>query len=162
QMQTDYGNRVIQLEQDLSTERQANDQLSKRLEAQEQSVTAQIKGMRKIKEQHPELKQQNSEPAAAPDRLKADFEDLQKLHQSLEAEAAGIRKERDELRARLSPPQTEEPKSNPQTTELTAKLEKTSSELQALRKGAEENEAAQKQLKADLDKERDSNKLSQK
>jgi chromosome segregation ATPase len=157
QMQTDYGNRVIQLEQDLSSERQTNDQLSKRLEAQEQSVSAQIKGMRKIKEQHPES-------AAAPEKSNAELEDLHKRHKALETEAAGIRKERDELRARLSAPatQTADPKSNSQNTELTGKLEKASSELQALRKAADENEAAQKQLKVDLDKERDANKLSQK
>jgi chromosome segregation ATPase len=154
QLQTDYGNRLIQLEEDLSAERQINETLSKRLEAQEQSVTAQIKGMQKIREQR-------SEPADSRQKTQAEIEELKRQQQALESEAAGIRKERDELQGKLSGSQ-EDPKAKAQLAELTAKLEKISSELQTSRKGAEENEAARKQLKADLDKEREANKLSQK
>jgi chromosome segregation ATPase len=154
-MQTDYGNRVIQLEEDLSAERQVNEQLSKRLEAQEQSFAAQVKGMQKIKQQHPES-------PTTPEKSKAELEELRRRQQALETEAAEIRKERDELRSKLSAPKGAEPQTTSQIAELTAKLEKASGDLQALRKGAEDNDAAQKQLKADLDKERDANKLSQK
>jgi chromosome segregation ATPase len=156
QLQTDYGNRLIQLEQDLSAERQINETLSKRLEAQEQSVTAQMRGMQKIREQH------HSEPVDARQKTQAEIEELKRQQQALEAEAAGIRKERDELQGKVSASQAEDPKAKTQLAELTAKLEKISSELQTSHKGAEANEATRKQLQAELDKEREANKLSQK
>ena len=155
QMQTDYGNRVIQLEQDLSNEREINEQISKRLEAQEQSFSVQVKGMQKIKQQHPES-------AAAPEQPNAELDELQKRQKTIESEATALRQERDALRAKLLALQKAEPQGQGQTGELAAKLEKASTELQALRKDAEENESGRKQLKADLEKEREATKLSQK
>lgn len=94
QIQKDYGNRLIQLEQDLAAERLLNENLSKKLEVPQSS------------------------PA--------------------------------------------EPEAKPKMADLAIRLEQASSELRTVRTRAEENEAARKQLTADLEKEREANKLSQK
>jgi|GEM_PF-4026211 len=155
QMQSDYGNRMIQLEQDLFAERQINENLSKKLEVQQQSLDEHAKGMRRIK-------QQLSEPAAALGQLQAEFEHLQQRYQSLESDAAVFLRERDELQSRLQSSQTTERQEQHQVADLTAMLEQTSGELRTLRTGAEENEAARKQLTADLASEREANHLHRK
>src|SRR5689334_15398896 len=48
QVHSDYGSRLIQLEQDLFAERQVNENLSKKIEVLQQSLDEQTKGMRRI------------------------------------------------------------------------------------------------------------------
>src|SRR4051794_39578464 len=67
QVRTDYGNRLIQLEQDAAAEHQTNENLLKKIETLEQSLAEQTLGMRKIK-------QQLSEPAAEQEKAKAELE----------------------------------------------------------------------------------------
>lgn len=153
QVKSEYGVRLIQLEQDASAERDVNEKLSKKIEALELSLAEQAQGLRPID-------QQVFESTAALEKSKAEFGALQLRHQALETEVAGIRHERDEFQSKLRLSQTAEQQAKSQTAELTARLEQTSSELRTLRTGAEKTQAAQKQLTADLDKEREANKVS--
>jgi chromosome segregation ATPase len=153
QVKIEYGNRIIQLEQDSAAERQTHETLIKKIEALENSLAEQTQGMQKIKEQF-------SEPDAVLAKAKTELEDLQKWNQALEAEAAGLRQERDASQSKLLASQTAAQQAQSQLAELAVKLEQASSELKMSRAGAEENEAARKQLTADLDKERHANKLA--
>ena len=153
QVQSEYGKRIEQLEQDLVAERHTNGDLSKKIESLEKSLEEQTKGMRRIK-------QQLSEPAATLEKASTEFQDLQGRHQALESEAAGLRQELKQLQGKLEGSQTSERQTQTRTTELAAQLDRSSAELRNFHSKVEENEAARKQLTADLDKERGANKLS--
>jgi chromosome segregation ATPase len=153
QVRSEYGSRLIQLEQDSAAEHQTNENLLKKIEALEQTLAEQTLGMRKIK-------QQLAEPTAALGKTQAEFENLQKSNQALEAEVAGLRKERDESRSKLQVSQTAEQHAQAQVPELAAKLAQALTDLKASRAGGDELEATRKQLTAELEKEREANKIS--
>src|SRR6185437_13699931 len=67
------GERLIQLEQDSSAERETNEKLSQKIEAQTTTL----------------------------EKAKTDFEDLQRQHQAHESKTAGLQKERDELQGKV-------------------------------------------------------------
>jgi len=139
QVQAQYVSRIVQLEGDLMAQRQINEELTRKFQAQEKSLTELNKGMRRLKENL-------SEPAAKLDKV--------------EAEATGLRQEGDELQSKLLASQMAELQSQNQMAELAAQLEKTSRELKDLRKRAEESETERKQLAADFSREREANKVS--
>jgi PAS domain S-box-containing protein len=152
-LQAEYATRIAQLEQDLEGQWQTNQELTRKLEAQEKSLNDLSKGMRR-------MKGQSSEPAATLEKAEAGSNDLQQRLQAVEAEATGLRKERDQLRSNLLALRKTEQQAQTQAPELAAQLERSSAELQDLRKRAEEAETARKQLTTELAKERDANKLS--
>jgi chromosome segregation ATPase len=153
QIRSEYGSRVIQLDDDLSAERKINEKLSTKIQGQEQLLADHAKELLKMKEQL-------SEPAAELQKAKVEFDELQRRYQSLESEAAGLRRERDELQSKQLLSKTAEQQAQSQKAELATQLERASGELRSLRTQAEENEAARKKLMTDLDKEREANKVS--
>jgi chromosome segregation ATPase len=153
QVRIEYGNRLIQLEQDSAAEHQTNENLLKKIGALEQSLADQAQGMQTFKEQF-------AAPADALAKTKAEFENLQRSNQTLESEVTELRNTLAESRGQLMASQAAEQQRQSQISELAAKLERASAELRTLRTAAQENEAARKQFMADLEKEREANKLS--
>lgn len=153
QLQAQYVSRIVQLEEDLMSQRQINEDLARKLETQEKSLADFNKGMRRMKEQL-------SGPAATIEQAEAEVNDAQRRYQSLEAEATGLRQERDDLQSKVLVSQTAEQQAQTQMAELAAQLERTSGELRNLRSQAGESETARKQLAADFAREREANKVS--
>jgi len=121
-VQSEYGGRIMQLEQDLVAERQTNGDLSKKIEALEISLDEQTKGMRRIK-------QQLSEPAAAMEKANTEIQDLQQRYQALESDALAVNQERELLQGMLESSQRAQQNAESQIAELTARLEQTSRDL---------------------------------
>jgi len=126
-VQTEYGNRIMQLEQDIVAERQTNADLSKKIEALEQSLDEQTKGMRRIK-------QQLSEPEAMLDKTLTEIQELEQKYNALKSEATGLAQERERLQGELASSQTVQQKAQSQIAELMAKQEQTSRDLAELNK----------------------------